>query len=741
MINVTWRKRFSILQNRLYLYPSPDPLPRTRGFWLALGLVTCAAALFSAYFILYLTGRHDAFLTNAEDFGIMDQAIWNTVHGHMLHQTICNIVSDTNCYSPDGINRFALHFEPILFPISLLYLIWPDPRTLLVVQTLIVASGAYAAFLLARLRLRNEWAAAAIAVLYLFYPAQQQATAFDFHAVTFTASLLLFTIYFMYTRRTVWLFVFAILAMACKEEIPVVIVIFGLWSMLFQRRWRSGLGLVLLSMAWLGLTFLIIIPHFSPTGQHLLASRYEQLGKGPLAIISNTIGHPVNFFKLYIKEPLHLAYLHSLLAPAGFLPLLAPWVLVLAVPSIAFNLLSSDKQMYSGLFQYNAEIVPVLIFATIEAMVLVLWLVQVATARLRISEAALESSKAALVSERAWLPARWIHAILLVLMLGITLAATIRADYYFYGQLPFSKGFTWPAASAHTALAQRFIDMIPPDASVSAQTKLVPHLSHRTSIYMFPYQDDKADYIFLDVTGDIYPYFGSAPYIREVKNVLLSGNYGIVAAQEGYLLLKHGLPAPGVSPYSVVKPVANSDNSLVLPDLPESFCSNIYVSPQKVTHPLQATFTGPGGSMSLIGFDSSASNIFSHSGGYMNITTYWRVSTPIAAPLQVLLLVNGSNGKEYFASTDVPALLWCQTNTWKPGMVVQVTSRLFGLQASQVPNGLAYMSIALLPLVQSSSKIMDVQARLPLHLVTVPHTVTSTQDSNALQLMPIKIVR
>jgi hypothetical protein len=258
---------------------------------------------------------------------------------------------------------------------------------------------------------------------------------------------------------------------------------------------------------------------------------------------------------------------------------------------------------------------------------------------------------------------------------------------------------------------------------------------------MFPYQDDKADYIFLDVTGDIYPYFGSSAYIREVKNVLLSRHYGIVAAQEGYLLLKRGLPAPGVSPYSAVKLEANSDNSLVLPDLPESFCSNIYVSPQKVTHPLQATFTGPGGSMNLIGFNSSAGYTFSHSGGYMYITTYWQVSTPITSPLQVLLLVNGSNGKEYFASTDVPTLLWCQTNTWKPGMVVQVTSRLFGLHDSQIPNGLVHMSIALLPLVQSSSKIMDIQARLPLHIVSAPRTVTATQGSNALQLMPIKIVR
>src|SRR5204862_2767095 len=198
---------------------------------------------------------------------------WSLTHGQLFQQTICNVVSDTNCYSVNGISRFAIHFEPILFPVSLFYLIWPDPNTLLVIQTLVVASGAFPAFWLARLRLRNELAAVAIALVYLLYPAQQQATIFEFHAVTFTASLLLFTLYFMYTRQTVWLFVFAILSMACKEEIPLVIAFFGLWSIIFQQRWRSGLVLVLLAIGWIGLIFWAY-RHFSPTGHPLLASRY-----------------------------------------------------------------------------------------------------------------------------------------------------------------------------------------------------------------------------------------------------------------------------------------------------------------------------------------------------------------------------------------------------------------------------------------------------------------------------------
>jgi uncharacterized membrane protein len=564
----TWRKR-------LNLYPPPEPLPHTRVFWLATGLVTLLVLLFSAYFIFYLTGRQDAYFTNAEDLGIMDQAIWNTLHGHLLHQSICNIVSDTNCYSLQGITRFAIHFEPILFPISLLYLIWPTPKTLLVLQTLVVASGAFPAFWLARLRLRNEWAAVAIALLYLLYPAQQNAVIFDFHAVTLTSALLLFTLYFMYTRRTAWLFVFAILTMACKEEIPLFVAFLGLWSMLLQRRWRSGLLLILLALAWTCLA-LFVIHLNSPTGQSLLASRYAYLGNNPLQIAHTFFVHPFSILKSHVLDRAHRTYLASLFAPAGYLPLLAPWILVLALPTLALNLLSSDPGMYSGLFQYNAELVPTLIFATIEAMMLILWVAQWSIRRGG-GSAALGGdpwvacrtlifpgigsliptrgdprvpslpNPAPAPTERAPLH-RYLHIVLLTMMLIYVLFTVIREDYT-GNAMPFAQGFRWPRITAHTELAQHFIDLIPPTASVSAQSRLVPHLSQRLNVYMFPYADDRAAYILLDVTGDKYPYFNAQAYTREVKKVLQSGNYGILASGNGYFLLKHGLPAPGVLPY------------------------------------------------------------------------------------------------------------------------------------------------------------------------------------------------
>jgi predicted membrane protein DUF2079 len=128
-------------------------------------------------------------------------------------------------------------------------------------------------------------------------------------------------------------------------------------------------------------------------------------------------------------------------------------------------------------------------------------------------------------------------------MLALTLFSVTYQDYT-NSAMPFARGFRWPHTTTHTQLAQRFIDMIPPTASVSAQTRLVPHLSQRLNIYMFPYADDRATYILLDLTGDRYPYFNAQAYTSEVQKVLQSGNYGILAAQDGYLLLERGLPPP-----------------------------------------------------------------------------------------------------------------------------------------------------------------------------------------------------
>lgn len=740
--NESLRHLFLRISKRPSLYSMPVHLPHTRSFWLAMASVATLMLLFSAYFILYLTLLHDAYLTHAEDFGIMDQALWNAAHGRLLHQTICNTISDTNCAGPMGVARFAIHFEPILFLILPLYAFLPTPKLLVVIQVLVTASGALPAFWLARLRLRNEWVGVVIATLYLLYPALQLATVDVFHAVTFTSALLLFVLYFTYTRRTICLFLFAILAMACKEEIPAVIALCGLWSLVFQYRWRSGLALIALACLWVALAS-ATMHGVSPTGQSLLSARYAALGHDPLDVVHTLVAHPYSILREHVLEPGHLMYVRTLLSPTGYIVLLAPWVLFLALPSVALNLLSSNKQMYSGLFQYNAEIVPIVIFAMIEALVLILSVSRSVLKRLEyslsVSSSEMTRSFLFILTSRWY---RFLRVVMLVAVLSAALFTMYRTDVA-RGMMPFSNGFNWPQSSPHTELAASLLHLIPATASVSAQSELVPHLSQREKIFLFPYQDTRVDYIFLDVTSEIYPFLSSMDYIREAKRVLLDGKYGVLAARDGYLLLKRGLPSPGVSAFSGAHLSSKVDRSLVLPNLPQSFCSYVNAAPDEIGQPVQVVFSPTrnfSAGMELVGYSVGAPGTMSITAGYLSVTTYWRLTKPIATPLQIVLLMADKGGKEHFLSSDMPAVYWCQTNTWHSGTVIRLRSNVFGLHDLSLIPGPAYLSFALVPLLQPRARITEMQARFPFRIVKNTLPASSTASTNALVLAPLILV-
>ncbi|MDQ6644305.1 MAG: DUF2079 domain-containing protein, partial [Chloroflexota bacterium] len=108
-----------------------------------------------------------------------------------------------------------------------------------------------------------------------------------------------------------------------------------------------------------------IIPHFYPGAQHNnFWYRYEVLGSSPSAAIGNLIIHPWLLFTTFITFD-RFYYLASLIRSTGFLCLLAPEWLLLALPGLAENLLSTDPLLYSGVYHYNAAIIPYVMLAAI----------------------------------------------------------------------------------------------------------------------------------------------------------------------------------------------------------------------------------------------------------------------------------------------------------------------------------------------------------------------------------------
>jgi hypothetical protein len=146
--------------------------------------------------------------------------------------------------------------------------------------------------------------------------------------------------------------------------------------------------------------------------------------------------------------------------------------------------------------------------------------------------------------------------------------------------------------------------------------------------------------------------------------------------------------------------------------------------------------------MNLVGYNVSAASQFDLNAGYMEVTTDWQLVTPSMPPLLLQVLVADSSGIEHLVSTDFPDQFWCPTNTWKPGMILQLSSRIFQIKGHQLNTGNARIEIALLPYTVNQFAISSspIQQRLPVNVVSAPAPVAATVGTNALQLATITII-
>jgi uncharacterized membrane protein len=528
-------------------YAALPPAPKGRWPRIALILLAALTLAFVIYFTAYTWAMFDTFRSSAEDMGIMDQAIWNTLHGAVLHQTICNSISDSNCLG--DISRFAIHFEPIMLPLALLYVVAPSPKSLMLLQVLVVASGAYPVYWIACRRLASPLAGLIFALAYLLYPAVQGALLFDFHAVTLTIAFLLFAIYFMLTRNNRGLVIACVLALSTKEEVPLDIIMLGLAILCLQRRWRVGLGLIGLSCAWLGMT-LIVMHIFSPLGHSPTAERYSYLGDNPVQAAGYILTHPIQLLQRHLFDASAQTYLRTLLGPLAYLGILSPFTLVLGLPALLINLLSSDPSMHRGLHQYSAEIIPFMLFSAISGAALALRLARWAIPHLRpLVNRTLRALRQRLPVKR--LPAltaaaqpRILRATLLLLLMALVLCCLLQQGIEpDLNDLPGTSSFSWPELTPHRALADTVVSLIPAGASVSAQDMLVAHLSHRRAIYQYPYMAAESQYVVLDTLGYIYPFTNQNAYNQSINALLTSGQFTVIFNEDGYLVLQH-IPPP-----------------------------------------------------------------------------------------------------------------------------------------------------------------------------------------------------
>ena len=472
-------------------------------------LIVAYASFFSAYTLQ----RHATLNTTAAELSSIDQAMWNTAHARPLEQTV-------------GITqalRFGPHLELILLPLSLIYRVWDSVAAMLILQSLALAAGALPVFAIARRvfsgatgagdRRRGEWLALAFSLAYLLMPSLQAANVAGFHTTALAATPLLFA--FRYGGEERWrpMWGWALLAMAAREDIALLIGAGGLLLMLSEggpARRKQGLALLLASMAWFAtVTTLILAAGGATASQDAQQTGVQNLWPGL---------SPADLPALW--GPVWRDTLSSLLRSAGWLSLLAPEILLLGLPYLATLAAVPQRGLYPEMWQVTAPLAPVFVIAAIYG-----------ARRLQcIIERQVPFSLTPLATNAT-----------IISVLGVAwLLVWAGSSQIDRGWTPLARPFQWPATTEHHRTLARLAGQIPPDAAVSATPAVHPHLAHRQTIYVYP-EVAGATYLLIDVTepGET----GAAETRAQVDRLTGSGEFGIVDAADGYLLLARGAAA------------------------------------------------------------------------------------------------------------------------------------------------------------------------------------------------------
>jgi len=314
--------------------------------------------VYAKFFTVYNLQQHAAFQTTGYDLGNYDQAMWNTLHGKPLAMTTVKSIS----------SRWAAHFEPILLLLVPIYAAFGFPQTLLVLQTIIVALGAVPIFLLTRQRLASDLAGLAFATVYLLFPALQAAVTFDFHAVTMASTFLSFALWFLATQRYRLLATMALLAMSCKEDIPLLVFMMGLYVLIVQCQPRVGLITMIVSLVWFVIAVYVIIPVFHPGGGNEYVYRYRDWGDSMSQIMFNIMTNPWQVFSVVTAGDKTLYWIRFTM-PVSFTALLDPLTVILATPTLLINTLGNYPLTYQlDLYHSSGPLAAYVTFASINGL-------------------------------------------------------------------------------------------------------------------------------------------------------------------------------------------------------------------------------------------------------------------------------------------------------------------------------------------------------------------------------------
>ena len=301
--------------------------------------------------------RHELF-NSSGDLAFFDQTVYLISQAKLPFSSVL------------GFHVLADHAAWILYPIALLYKIYPSVYWLFLIQSVALSLGAFVTYLLALQAGLKENQAIAMVAVYLLYPVVYNSNLCDFHPDTLAVPALLTAVLAARTKKIVWFCVSVLIVLGCKAVLSLTVVAMGVWLLLFEKRRLYGVIAIISGIAWFLIANKIIIPFFGSeatlVNRHFY--RYSYLGKSfsetlqiilyqPQLIISN------------ILSSINLEYLSFLLVPViwGLIPKYMT-SLIGAIPCLALNILADHPSQKNVILHYSLPVIPFLILALIASI-------------------------------------------------------------------------------------------------------------------------------------------------------------------------------------------------------------------------------------------------------------------------------------------------------------------------------------------------------------------------------------
>jgi uncharacterized membrane protein len=417
-----------------------------------LSIVYGATAAYVVVFFTLSAMQHASFHTGYDLGGAM-QGLWALAFGESQFNTFW------------GTHNWLNHAYVLSLPVALVYRFVPSAYFLLLLQTVALASSAPVVYHLAREKTNDERLSVALALCYLGYPVLHFANLFDFHWDVFQPLFLLLMLYYA-DKSLPRLLLCAALALACKEDAAFTLCAMGIYVALSTNRW-GGVATCALSILWFFAVVSVLVPTLSGGRSTPHLAYWSAYGETPAQVARFAFTHPLQTLRIVLVEHGGLKYIFKVNLCLLFLPLLAPEVLLMALPFFVMRFLSTFEPHHNVYFHFSLTETPIVFYAAI-----------IGARRLRQFQQRRMNLPSSLIPHPSSVSLS--AALLVCLLLTSALLGPFR------GRGQYQSVFSRFAFTERSRVLREICRQIPPHAVLSVSYALTPHLAHRRFVYMFP---------------------------------------------------------------------------------------------------------------------------------------------------------------------------------------------------------------------------------------------------------------